>query len=422
MKPVSFGRMAVLAATAGAAMLVAVIAPSAALANVRTPPIGSQPGHLTLNPASGASTLTPSFSTDTPCPVGQQSSAIVDVAANDGSNQGLMLNALPGTVISNASGFSGTLAFTMADALSVAGPAGQTYEFVVECRAGTTPNYVQSTFVTYSADGTSWTSSPTPPGPGPTATTTALTSNVTTAPFGTSIAFTANVTPAAATGNVQFLDGTTVLATVALSGGQAVTSIGSLQVGDHPITAHYVGNASYNPSTSSPALTVTITPAGTSGAETINVNVPLSEGVFTLTVSATPVQLSQAVNNGTQFVSTGTLSDVTVSDQRLQTRPGWSVSGQVSDFTSGGNTISGSSLGWTPAVKTPNPANDVTAGPAVASGTTPGLKGGSGLASTAADHGLGISVLTAALDFRVPLTTRVGSYSALLTLTAITHA
>jgi len=382
--------------------------------------MGSQPGHLTLNPTSGASSLKPAFSTDTPCPVGQQSSAIVDVAANDGSNQGLLTAALPSTVISNPAGFTGTLAFTMAQALSVAGPAGQTYEFMVECRAGTTPNYVQSTFVTFSADGTTWTSSPTPPVQAQN-TATSLSANFTSVPFGTSVSFTATVTPSGATGNVEFADGGVVFATVALSGGQASTSTASLQVGDHPITAHYVGNAAFNGSTSQ-AVTVTVTPAGTSGSETINVNVPLSEGVFTLTVSTTPVQLSDAVNNGTQFVSTGTLSDVTVSDGRAQSRPGWSVSGQVSDFTSGTNSFSGTNLGWTPAVKTQNAAADVVAGPAVAPGTTPGLKGGSGLASAGVDKGLGTSVLNAALDLRVPLTTRTGAYSALLTVTAITHA
>jgi hypothetical protein len=420
MKSIHFVRMAVLTGVVGAATLVGVLAPSAAMADVRNPPIGSQPGHLTLNPSSGASSLKPAFSTDTPCPVGQQSSAIVDVAANDGTNQGLLTAALPGTVISNPAGFSGTLSFTMAQALSVAGPAGQTYEFVVECRAGTTPNFVQSTFVTFDATGANWTSSPTPPVQAQN-TATALAANFTSVPFGTNVTLTATVTPSGATGNVQFIEGGVVFATVSLTNGTASTSTSTLQVGDHSITAHYVGNAAFNASTST-AVTVTVTPAGTSGSETINVNVPLSEGVFTLTVSSTPVQMTDAVNNGTQFVSTGTLSDVTVSDGRLQSAPGWSVSGQVSDFTSGGNSFSGTNLGWTPAVKTQNAASDVVAGPVVAPGTTPGLKGGSGLASAGVAKGIGTSVLNAALDLRVPLTTKVGAYSALLTVTAITHA
>ena len=414
-----FARVVALAGLAVATTAATLLVPSAAQADVQTPPVGSQVGGLHLNPTSGAGTVTPGFSTTTPCPVGFQFTAGVDVVQNDGSKFGVVSAALPGTIINNPAGFSGTLGFPMGDIFSIIGVPG-TYEMVVRCDASVTSStYVQSTFVTWAADG-SWTSSSTPPGAGPTNTTTSLAANFTNVPFGTSVSLTATVTPAGAAGNVQFLDGATVLATVALAGGTASTSTNTLQVGDHPITAHYVGNSSFNASTSS-AVTVTITPAGTSGSETINVNVPLSEGVFTLTVSSTPVQLSDAVNNGTFFESTGTLSDVTVSDGRQQTKPGWSVSGQVSNFTSGTNSFPGSDLGWFPQVKTQNPAADVVAGPAVAAGATPGLAGGSGLASAGPGHGLFTSVLNAALDLRVPLSTAVGSYSALLTVTAVTH-
>ena len=44
------------------------------------------------------------------------------------------------------------------------------------------------------------------------------------------------------------------------------------------------------------------------------------------------------------FSSTGALSPVTVADGRQQSKPGWSVSGQVSDFASGSNTIDGNDL------------------------------------------------------------------------------
>jgi hypothetical protein len=412
--------MAVVAGLIGAATLTAVLAPVAAQANVRTPPLGSQPGNLILSPASGASTLTPTFSTTTACPAGFQSTAGMVVAANDGTNQGILNAALPSTII--GAPFSGTLGFSMGTILTVAGPAGQTYEFVVQCNASlTSSQFVQSTFVTFSADGSSWTSSGTPPA-GSTPTTTTLTSNTSTAVFGSSVTLIATVAPAAATGTVTFFDGTTSLGTATLASGAASISTTTLQVGDHSITAQYGGTATFGASTSS-AMVIHITPAGSNtGTETINVNVPLSEGVFTLTVSATPVQLTDAVNNGTFFESTGTLGAVTVSDQRQQTKPGWSVSGQVSNFTAGANSFPGSDLGWTPTVQTQDPAGDVVAGPAVAAGTTPGLAGGSGLASAAAAKGFGTSVLSAALDLRVPLTTAVGAYSAVLTVTAVTHA
>lgn len=414
------GRISVLAGLIGAATLVAIAMPTAAQADVRNPALGTSPGGLTLNPTAGTAATVAGFTTNSACPAGFRTAATVAVAANDGTNQELLAGAIPGTLL--AAPFGGTLGFSMGAIRSVAGPAGQTYEFVVICfGSGTSSAFVHSTFVTYSADGSSWTSSPTPPGPGPSATTTALAANYTSVPQGTTITLTATVTPAAATGNVEFFDGTDSLGLSPLSGGQATKAVSSLMVGDHSVTAHFVGNASHSASTSSP-VTVTITPAGTSGTETINVNVPLSEGVFTLTVSGTPVQLSEAVNAGQYFQSTGTLSPVTVSDGRLQTKPGWSVSGQVSDFTSGANSFTGSSLGWTPQVTQQNLASDVVAGPAVAPGTVPGLKGGSGLASAAATTGVGTAILGALLELRIPLTTAVGSYSALLTVTAVNSA
>ncbi|MEU7873649.1 hypothetical protein [Dactylosporangium sp. NPDC049140] len=74
---------------------------------------------------------------------------------------------------------------------------------------------------------------------------------------------------------------------------------------------------------------------------------------------------------------------MTVSDGRDQTRPGWTVSGQVGDFTNGTRTFSGADLGWAPAIAAPNAGHDVVAGPVVAPGTDPGLRAGGGRPSRA---------------------------------------
>jgi hypothetical protein len=140
-----------------------------------------------------------------------------------------------------------------------------------------------------------------------------------------------------------------------------------------------------------------------------------------MTVDPTAVHLTDAVNKGTFFESTGTLSDVTVSDGRVQSKPGWSVSGQVSDFSSTVGTFSGNALGWTPHIKTPNAANDVTPGPTVAP-NAPGLKTGSALATATHPAGTGTTVLNAALDLQIPVDTKNGAYSAVLTLTAVESA
>jgi hypothetical protein len=160
------------------------------------------------------------------------------------------------------------------------------------------------------------------------------------------------------------------------------------------------------------------------GLETIDANIPSSEGVFSVTVSETPVQLSDAVLSGDNatFESTGQLGTVTISEGRNQTLPGWSVSGQIGDFTGGGNTFSGRYLGWTPVVTTQNPAGDVVAGLPVFPGTDPGLTGGSRLATALASQGAGTAVLGATLDLRMPSSTPTGRYSATLTITVIASA
>jgi len=425
MKAFQFRRPALVVGVIGLAMVGAtLLAPTAASANVQNPPLGSQPGNLTLSPASGATSVTPTFASSTACPVGNQLTAGVVVVADDGTKQGVLSAALPSSKISSP--FTGTLGFSMADILSVAGPAGETYEIVVDCRSNAAQPglYTQSTFVTFSADGNSFTSSATPPGPGATATTTTLNANPTTGIQGSTVTLSATITPAAAAGNVEFFDGTDSLGTAVVASAHASKAVNTLQVGDHAITAKFepTNAAAFAVSTSAPVTVHVNASTGDTGSETINVNVPLSEGVFTLTVSPGAVHLTDAVSNGTVFESTGSLSPVTVSDARQQSKPGWSVSGQVSDFASGANSFSGNKLGWTPQITSPNNANDVTAGTPIAAGANPGLKQGGALASATASHGFGTTVLGAALDLQIPIDTPVGAYTAVLTVTAVEHA
>ncbi|HEY3606875.1 MAG TPA: phosphate ABC transporter substrate-binding protein PstS [Pseudonocardiaceae bacterium] len=160
------------------------------------------------------------------------------------------------------------------------------------------------------------------------------------------------------------------------------------------------------------------TPPGT-GQETIQVGLgAVSSGSLTLTVSGTPVTMSTPTDIGTALDSTGSLSPVTVSDSRLPGEPGWDATGSVGDFTSGANTFSGNALGWTPAITTPDAANDVTSGGTVAP-NNPGLGTTAALAAALAGHGAGTTVLGAGLDLRIPLGTPAGNYSATLTVTLL---
>jgi hypothetical protein len=81
-------------------------------------------------------------------------------------------------------------------------------------------------------------------------TTTSLTSSKNPSTLGTLVTFTATVSPSAATGNVQFLDGSTLLGQSTLSGGTATFSTSMLSLGNHSIRAKYLGDSTYNGSTS----------------------------------------------------------------------------------------------------------------------------------------------------------------------------
>jgi hypothetical protein len=90
-------------------------------------------------------------------------------------------------------------------------------------------------------------------------TTTALASSLNPSKVGQSVTFTASVTPefsGTVTGNVTFYDGTTLLKTVALSGGAAKYTTSKLTAGTHSITATYNGSTSFTGSSASLTQTV----------------------------------------------------------------------------------------------------------------------------------------------------------------------
>jgi hypothetical protein len=411
-------RAGVLAGVVGAGLLAALVVPTAAHAAT---PIGKDPGHLLLSAPTGAMASKPTWSTDTACGGTFTSSAKLFLVEDNSSIFAISQTATPVTAP-----FSGTL---LGNLSAFVGPAhlvsGNTYELVVECQdAALNQDPQQSIFLTISADGLNYTTSATPPAAGPTATTTTLTAAPTTAAQGAAVTLTATVAAADAAkndavGSVNFFNGTTSLGTGVVSGGMATLSVTTLPVGANSITAQFVPTSAtaFGGSTSS-AVTVTVTTAAP-GTETINVGVAAqSSGTLTLTVSNTPVTMTTPTNAGAFLDSTGALSPVTVTDSRLPTHPGWNATGAVSDFTAGTNTFSGNDLGWTPAITTPNTANDVTAGPKVVS-NNPGLKTAAALASAAATKGAGTTVVGAGLDLQIPFTTPAGNYSATLTVTLL---
>ena len=83
-----------------------------------------------------------------------------------------------------------------------------------------------------------------------TATTTGVGSSLNPSIAGQSVTFTAAVTGNSPTGTIQFLDGSTSLGTVVLTGGVAAVTLSTLPVGTHSITAVYSGDSSNAKSTS----------------------------------------------------------------------------------------------------------------------------------------------------------------------------
>jgi hypothetical protein len=177
-------------------------------------------------------------------------------------------------------------------------------------------------------------------------TTTALTTSAAAVAAGDSVTLTATVNAATATGNVNFLDGTTSLGTSAAAAGVATLTTTALAAGSHSITAVYAGDSAFNGSTSS-AVTVSVT--GTTGPDS-SLLISTNTGGFTVSLTGTVATVSvPAALNGKKvnvygYSAATFLSQVTIS--------GGSVTVNVASFTTGAHQIAlvdatnGSILGW----------------------------------------------------------------------------
>jgi hypothetical protein len=147
-------------------------------------------------------------------------------------------------------------------------------------------------------------------------TSTALVSSLNPSGVGQSVTFTATVTSGAGTpaGTVQFLNGTTVFANVALNGsGQASVSVSTFGGGTYSITAAYLGNGNFAASTSA-AVTQTVVANATTTTLTDSVQSSMSGSPFTLTATVngggagTPTGTVTFLDGGTTTIGTGNLS------------------------------------------------------------------------------------------------------------------
>lgn len=135
-----------------------------------------------------------------------------------------------------------------------------------------------------------------------------LTSSANPAGSGQGLLLTATVTPAAATGTVNFLEGSTTLGSGTLSNGTATFTISTLSLGSHTITAAYGGDTNNLASTSAPfkqavsqatTTTLTVAPNPTPFGQTVILTATVSPASATGTITfqdGTTTLGSNAVN------------------------------------------------------------------------------------------------------------------------------
>jgi hypothetical protein len=381
--------------------------------------VGTQPGALSLSPASGPVTTTGiTYSTTTACPSSNQGSAVVRIV-DPGTGATASLAPFNNSV---AAPFSGTLNGTFALAEQVFPDiVGATSEIAVYCFSGASGNgtsvAVQDTFVTISSDGSTYSIGSSS---GPASTTTSLTASPSPAQVGQTVTLTATVSPSSAAGTVQFeVGGTAIGSPATVTGGVASTTTTFAAAGAEDLSAVFTptDSTAFGSSTGTASLTVSTAPPN-SGQIPLAVTVPAT-GTFTLTVDTTDtVTLAVSGNN-----ATAATTPITVSDTR-NTFPGWSVSGQSSDFTGSGTaagaSIPGDQLGWMP-TSTGTLPQGVTLGGTVTPagpglGTTPAV-----LASVPAglNNGYGTTTLGANLTLAIPVPQAAGPYAGGLSITSV---
>jgi ABC-type phosphate transport system substrate-binding protein len=217
-------------------------------------------------------------------------------------------------------------------------------------------------------------------------------------------------------GNLAGTGGTPIGSPVAVdANGRATTTTSFAAAGTQTLSAVFTPTNT-NAYTGTVALgDETVQAATASGSEPLAVTIPAT-GSFTLTVATGTVTLAVS---GADAI--GTLFPITVTDTR-NTFPGWSVSGQTSDFSgsgsAAGSTISGNQLGWVPA------ESSLGSGAVLGGTVTPASPGlgstAAVLASALAGSGNGTNALSANLTLDIPASAAAGPYAATLTLTAVT--
>jgi hypothetical protein len=265
----------------------------------------------------------------------------------------------------------------------------------------------------------------------PTTTALSVTPSGSVAQF-SNVTLNATVAPAGAAGTVQFTDnGANLGSPAALAGGQATLSTSTLGVGAHSFTAKFVpANAALFIASESAAVPLEVAPfAGVTASENITTTVLAGELLISVENQNVTLPSPVMLPDASMLTTSGSLNPVRVTDTRAG-NPGWNVSGQITDFGDGAShSINGANLGWTPKIIDKVAAQSITAGPSVSAGAglEPGAAAPAGvglgtsrtLATANTLAGNGTAHLSADIALNVPTSTVAGTYTAVLTLTAI---
>ncbi|MFG6444988.1 hypothetical protein ACFXQA_06900 [Microbacterium sp. P07] len=198
---------------------------------------------------------------------------------------------------------------------------------------------------------------------------------------------------------------TTVYGALTLDGNTPAAALGT-GVFAGSITGDHTGDAPAQPA---------------DGDQSVVVTVPeQADGEFTWSIEGTSrlVDLGIAEEMLDHYYADGEIVPIRIQDTRAG-NPEWSLTAQVSDFTAGGEAVSSKYLGWTPEVL--ETEGSAIAGAAIPSGfdSGDGLSVARTLATADEGHERGSSLVSADLELKLPLDTPRGTYTATITLTAL---
>ena len=158
------GRTTLLAGTAALALAACSAQASAGTSTADSSGTSAGGAGVRLNPGSGATSSTPTWSTTVACPAGHQGSAVFREVHGDGTST----NSISAATDHVAAPFSGTLQASIAQIQAAGGiHNGGTQKFVIICFSGPsgtgTMDRAMSMYISYSSDGSRYTTSATPP-------------------------------------------------------------------------------------------------------------------------------------------------------------------------------------------------------------------------------------------------------------------